>query len=201
MEERDCVGDAGNEGVDRETIAPYVEATAGFSEVLGDAVGLVIGEGDLTDGNAQAHVAQVVERREAMVGNLINVEGELGPDVLVPSFSVVDAATVLAGEGRKFNGDGEVDGIGMSDVVADVVRERADEMCIRDRPFAVQILGDLRSHFGDAFGNLLTGEKDLKSLRCGDGGHEDSIARLGGARARAAVQIREGNDERQRVRG
>jgi hypothetical protein len=45
---------------------------------------------------------------------------------LVTPFNVVDDAAVLAGEGGKFDGDGEVGGLGVADGVADVVRERAD---------------------------------------------------------------------------
>jgi len=126
MEQSDGIGDAGNEGVDGKAISANVDAAAGSSEVFGDAVGAVVGERKLTDRDAQADVAQELERREAVVGDLVNVEGEFGLNVLMTPLGVVDDAAVFAGKGGEFNGDGEVCGLGVADGVADVVREGAN---------------------------------------------------------------------------
>ena len=52
-------------------------------EVLGEAVGLVIGERELANGNLEADVAKIVEWGEAVMGDFVDVEGELGLHVLV----------------------------------------------------------------------------------------------------------------------
>jgi hypothetical protein len=57
---------------------------------------------------------------------LVDVEGELGLDVGVGIFSVVDAVAVSLFEFGKLDRDGEIDGGAMTDRVTDVVREGAD---------------------------------------------------------------------------
>jgi hypothetical protein len=127
VEEGDGVGDAGDEAVDGEAVAVDVDAVvAGVGEVFAEAVGLVEGEGELPGGDFQADVTEVADGGEAMVGDFVDVEGELGLHVLVFAFSVGDAVTVLAAKLGELDGDGEVGGFGVADGVADVVGEGAD---------------------------------------------------------------------------
>ena len=65
-----------------------------LGEVFAEAVGLVEGEGELLGGDLEADVAEVVDGGEAMVRDLVDVEGELGLDVLVFAFGVVDDVAV-----------------------------------------------------------------------------------------------------------
>lgn len=126
MEKSEGVGDAWNEGVDSEAVGTYVYAATSFSEVLSYSIGLVIGEGELANRYAQANVAQVWQRREAMMCDLVDIKSKLGLDVLARALCVVDDATEFVSESRKFNRDGKVSSLGVADGVADVVRERAD---------------------------------------------------------------------------
>ena len=78
------------------------------------------------NGDGEADVVEVALGREAMLGDVVDVEGKLGADVLVLAFRVVDVGAVFGGELGERLADGEVDGIGMADGVAEVVGERAD---------------------------------------------------------------------------
>jgi hypothetical protein len=60
------------------------------------------------------------------VGDLVDVEGELGLDVLVFALGVADGLAVFCGELGKLDGDAEVGGFGVADGVADVVGKGAD---------------------------------------------------------------------------
>ena len=71
-------------------------------------------------------MAEVVDGGEALVDDFVDVEGELGLDVLVFAFGVVDVGAVFGGELGELDGDGEIGGFGVTDGVADVVRESAD---------------------------------------------------------------------------
>ena len=61
-----------------------------------------------------------------MFGDLVDVEGELGLNMLVLPFGVVDAVAVFVLELGELDGDGDIGGLRMADGVADVVGERAD---------------------------------------------------------------------------
>jgi hypothetical protein len=63
---------------------------------------------------------------EAGVAELVDVEGELGLDVSVRVFGVVDDGAVAPFKLGKLDGDGVIDGIAVAEVIADVVGERAD---------------------------------------------------------------------------
>ena len=63
---------------------------------------------------------------EAVLAELVDVEGEFDADVLVFALGIVDRWAVFLRELGKLDGNGAVGGIGVSDVVADVVRERSD---------------------------------------------------------------------------
>ena len=60
------------------------------------------------------------------MGDLVDVEGELGLDVLVLALAVGDGGTVAGFQFGELDGDGEIGGVGMADGVADVVGEGAD---------------------------------------------------------------------------
>ena len=77
-------------------------------------------------GNFEADVLEVGGGGEATLAELVDVEGELGLDVGVRVFSVVDVGAIFLLEFGKFDRDGEIDGVAVADGVADVVRERAD---------------------------------------------------------------------------
>ena len=77
-------------------------------------------------GDFQTDVAEVVDGGEAMVGDFVDVKGELGLHVLVFAFGVGDAMPELVAKLGEFDGDGEVGGFGVADAVADVVGEGAD---------------------------------------------------------------------------
>jgi hypothetical protein len=98
------------------------------AEDLGEveAVGVVEGAGEQRDGDGEADVVEVFFGREAVLGDVVDVEGELGADVLVRAFGVVDVGAVLGGERGELDADGGVDGLGVADGVAEVVGERAD---------------------------------------------------------------------------
>lgn len=63
---------------------------------------------------------------EAAFTELIDVEGELGLDVGVGTLGIVDDGAVFLFEPGEFDGNGLVDGLAVSYVVADVMREGAD---------------------------------------------------------------------------
>jgi len=86
----------------------------------------VEGERELLSGDFEANMAEVVDGSEAALGDLVDVEGKLGLDVLVLAFSIVNVRAVFGGELGEFNGNGEVGGLGVPNGVADVVAEGAD---------------------------------------------------------------------------
>ncbi len=71
-------------------------------------------------------MAEILDRGNAVMGDLIDVEAELDLHVLVPSLGVVDHGAVFGAELWELDGDGEVGGAGVADGVANVVGERAD---------------------------------------------------------------------------
>ena len=121
------VGDARDEAVDGEAIAVDVDTVvAGVGEVFAEAVGLIEGEGELAGGQLQADVLEVADGGEAVVGDFVDVEGELGLDVLMLALCVGDAVAVAGFELGELDGDGEIGGGGVANAVADVVGEGAD---------------------------------------------------------------------------
>ncbi len=126
MQQRDSVGDARDEGTDGEAVAADIEAVAASAgEVFGQAVGLVIRKGKLLDGHLKSNVAEVADRRNAVMRNLVDVEGELGLNMLALSLGVVHLGAVFCAEAGKLDRHGKVDGRGVTNRVADVVGERA----------------------------------------------------------------------------
>ena len=120
------VGDAGKEAADGEAIATHDGALVAddFGEV--EAVGLEEGAAEEGSGDVEADVAEVRRGSEAALADLVDVEGELGADVGVLAFVVGDDGAVLLFELGELDGDGLVDGLGVADGVADVMRESAD---------------------------------------------------------------------------
>jgi hypothetical protein len=74
----------------------------------------------------KADIFEIGGRGEATLTQLVDVEGELGLDVGVGIFGIVDAGAVSFFKLGKLDGDGEIDGGAVTDGVADVVRERAN---------------------------------------------------------------------------
>ena len=70
-------------------------------------------------------MAQVVDRRQAVVGNLVDVEGELSLDMLVFAFGIVHHRPVARAQFWKLHGYREIRRLGVTDGIADVVRKRA----------------------------------------------------------------------------
>ena len=127
MQQGDGVGDAGDKRAGGEAIALDVDAAAASGgEVFAQPVGLVESEGKLARGHLKTDVAQVVDGREAVMSDLVDVEGELGLDVLVLALGITDGVAVFHAELGELDGDGAVGGLRMPDGVADVVRQGAD---------------------------------------------------------------------------
>ena len=92
-----------------------------------NAVGLVEGQRKLRIETAKSDVAQEAERRDAMMRDFVDVEGEFGLNMLMLAFGIVHRRSHISRASfGKFDGDGEVGGLGVADGVADVVGERAD---------------------------------------------------------------------------
>ena len=107
-------------------------------------------------------------------------------------------ALSVAGDGDKVKG-----GVGLDSPRQIGQKERrAFEHTNHHQLFTVQVVGNLGAHLGHAFGDLLTGIKNLKPL-IGDGSHADSIAGIRDLRARTSVKIagrdRVANDVRDRA--
>jgi hypothetical protein len=71
-------------------------------------------------------VFEIVGGGEATFAELVDVEGELGLDVGVGVFGVVDGGAVLLFELGELDGDGLIDGVFVTEAVSDVVGEGAD---------------------------------------------------------------------------
>ena len=88
-------GDVGKEAADREA----VDADGGLfaADDVGEveAVGLVEGGAEQGAGDFEADMLEVARGGEASFAELVDVEGELGLDVLVGAFGVVDDGAVM----------------------------------------------------------------------------------------------------------
>jgi phosphatidylglycerol---prolipoprotein diacylglyceryl transferase len=119
-----------------------------------------------------------IGEREAGVENVFDDKDVFALDGLVEIFDELDGAGgtltfSVAGDGDEVKGGVGLDGAGQ----VRKKRRGAFEHPDHDQLFSIQIVGDLRAHFGDALGNLLAGKEDLVAL-IGEGGHGDSIARM-----------------------
>ncbi len=100
-----------------------------LGKVLAQAIGLIEGKRELSCRNLEAHVAQIVDRSEAMVRNLIDVEGELCPDVLLLAFGIVHDIAVAFLKFWKLDRHGNIRGLRVPNRVADVMRKSTDSEC------------------------------------------------------------------------
>ncbi len=73
------------------------------------SVGVVVCACQQRHGDGEADVVQVTLGSQAVLGNLVDVEGELGADVLVRALGIVDVGAVLHGQRGELGADGEVD--------------------------------------------------------------------------------------------
>ena len=69
-------------------------------------------------------MAKVVNGREAVMRNLVDVEGELGLDVGMLPFAEGDDRAIFRGQLGKLDRHGAIGGLGVADVVADVMGKR-----------------------------------------------------------------------------
>jgi hypothetical protein len=126
MEDGFGAGDVGNETADSIAVDPDGGGFGADDVGKFEAVGLeerLLKEGQ---GDFEADEFEVCGWGEAAFAELVDVEGELGLDVCVGIFGVVDYGAVLLLELGELDGNGVVDGETVAYGVADVVRERAD---------------------------------------------------------------------------
>ena len=126
----------------------------------------------------QKKLAQVRER-EAGVENILDYQHILPLDGVVKVLDELDRAggtLPLAVAGRCDKVEGCVN-LNSSRKVGQK-RRRALEDANHDQFLAAEVIGYLRAHFGDAFGDLLARKKNFKPL-VGHGSHVHSIARIG----------------------
>ena len=119
-----CQGirDTGNEAADSKAKAPDIDAAgSGFGKVFTQTIGLVVGLGELLGGDVEADVAKVVNRREPVVRNLVDVEGELRLHVGMCILAVGNHRAIFRGQFGKLDGHRVVGSDGVSYVVADVM--------------------------------------------------------------------------------
>src|SRR5215469_7084836 len=125
MENRNRVRDARDKGSRRETIFGNADAVAA-GEIFGKAVGLVERERQLMHRDLESDVAHVVERREAMMRDFVDVEGKFSLNMLMLALGVIHRTAVLRAEFRKLNWNRKVSGLRVANGVADVVGECSD---------------------------------------------------------------------------
>jgi hypothetical protein len=127
MYEGDSIGDARNEVTDSKAVAPHVHAAAtSAGEIDLQTICLVEGQGELSGWYLKANMTKIVNRSDAMMGNLIDVESELSLNVLALAFGVVDACAVLPPELGELYRHGQIGRLRMSDGAADVVGQSTD---------------------------------------------------------------------------
>ena len=71
-------------------------------------------------------MVEVALGRQAVLGDLVDVEGKLGTDVLVRALGVVDVGTILDGQRGKLAADSQIDRLRVTYGVSQIVRESAD---------------------------------------------------------------------------
>ncbi len=123
MEDGLGAGDVGKEAAD--TVAVDAEGGLFGADDVGQAqaVGLEEGFAEEWHWDFEADVFEIGGGGEASLGELVDVEGELGLDMGVGVLGVVDGGAELLFELGKFDGDGLVDGVSVTEVVANVVGE------------------------------------------------------------------------------
>ena len=119
-------GDIGEEAAGGEAVGAKGDLTGADDFGQLQAVGLVEGFGEQDRGDFEADVTEIGGGSEAALGELVDVEGELGLDVGVWVLGVVDVGAVALLEAGKLDGDGEVDGGAVAYGIAEVVGEGAD---------------------------------------------------------------------------
>ena len=126
MEDGFGASNVGNKAADASTVGAEGGLFASDNVGQVEAVGLVEGGVEQGTGDFEADVPKVVGRGEAALAELVDVEGELGLDVLVGALGIVDGGAVLPSKFREFDGDGLVGCVAVADGIADVVGEGAD---------------------------------------------------------------------------
>jgi hypothetical protein len=119
-------GDVGQEAPGGEAIDAHGGLVGADDVGQIETVGFEEGFVKKRTGDLKADVTKIGGGGEAALAELIDVEGELGLDVGVRVFGIVDGRAVASFEFWKFEGNGEVDGGAVADGVAEVVREGTD---------------------------------------------------------------------------
>ncbi len=91
-----------------------------------EAVGLEEGLAQKVSWHFEADEFHIFGGGETTLAELVDVEGELGPDVGVGILGVVNVGAISFFEFGELDRDGEIDSDAVADGVADVMRERAD---------------------------------------------------------------------------
>jgi hypothetical protein len=111
---------------DTATIDPEGSLSVADDVLEVKTVGLVESSAKQRSGDFEADVFEIGGRGEVAFAELIDIEGELSLDVGMGAFGVIDERAISPFEAGKFDGNSVVDGIAVPNVVAEVVRERAD---------------------------------------------------------------------------
>ena len=126
VEEGLGVGHARQQGAHRVAITAQRGAMVSQDARDVQSVGVVVCACQQRHGDGEADVVQVTLGSQAVLGNLVDVEGELGADVLVRALGIVDVGAVLHGQRGELGANRQVDRLCVADGVAHVVRERAN---------------------------------------------------------------------------
>jgi hypothetical protein len=126
VKEGECVGDIRNEVPDTTAVDPKRRFSATDDVVKVETISLVEGGAKQLPGDFETDVFEICGGGQTVFAELIDVEGELGLDVGVRAFGIIDQGTEFRLKPGKFDGNGVVDGVPVTYVVADVVREGSD---------------------------------------------------------------------------
>ena len=126
MEDVFGVGDAGQKRADGELVGAQDGMMVADGVLKIEPVDLEEGALEQGVGNGEADMAEIVKGSQAVMGYLVDVEGELGTDMSVGALLVGDGVAVASGEGVELDGNGGIDAFGVAVDVAKVMGEGPD---------------------------------------------------------------------------
>ena len=116
MEQCDRIGDAGNKRPHSEAVFADVEAAAtSRREILTQAIGLVIGEGELFGRNLEADVAQETQRSQSVMSDFIDIESKFRLHMLMLSLGIIHHWPIFRAEFWKLDRHSSIRCQGMTD--------------------------------------------------------------------------------------
>src|ERR1700733_3409341 len=124
MNQGQGVGGAWNELSCGHPVRVDIECAPTAGEILVDPVGLIEGQRELANRNVHPDVAQITNRGESALRNLVDVEGELYLDVGVLALGVIHGGAVTCLKLWKLKGDSAIGSLRMTNGVADVMGKR-----------------------------------------------------------------------------